>query len=91
MDELHRISQILIERETIDKDQFERLLAGEDESDVFPTSHADARTRADRPRPSRSPSRGPFPARAQPPPPEPTAKREAARSRYQVDPAAPGR
>ena len=29
MDELHRISQILIERETIDKDQFERLLAGE--------------------------------------------------------------
>jgi cell division protease FtsH len=36
MDELHRISLILIERETIDKDQFERLLAGEDESTVFP-------------------------------------------------------
>ena len=35
MDELHRISQILIERETIDKDQFERLLAGEDEASVF--------------------------------------------------------
>ncbi len=29
MDELHRLSTILIEHETIDKDQFERLLAGE--------------------------------------------------------------
>src|SRR2546430_12905644 len=36
MDELHRISMILIERETIDKDQFERLLAGEVEQAVFP-------------------------------------------------------
>ncbi len=36
MEQLHRISQILIERETIDKDQFERLLAGEDEATVFP-------------------------------------------------------
>ncbi|MHB8470495.1 MAG: ATP-dependent zinc metalloprotease FtsH [Gaiellaceae bacterium] len=36
MEELHRISVILIERETIDKDQFERLLAGEDEATVFP-------------------------------------------------------
>jgi cell division protease FtsH len=36
MDELHKISAILIERETIDKDQFERLLAGEDEGTVFP-------------------------------------------------------
>jgi cell division protease FtsH len=35
-DELHRISMILIERETIDKDQFERLLAGEVEEAVFP-------------------------------------------------------
>jgi cell division protease FtsH len=35
MDELHKLSRILIERETIDKDQFERLLAGEDESSVF--------------------------------------------------------
>ena len=35
MDDLHRISQILIERETIDKDQFERLLAGEDDASVF--------------------------------------------------------
>jgi cell division protease FtsH len=36
MDQLHQISMILIERETIDKDQFERLLAGEDEGSVFP-------------------------------------------------------
>ncbi|HEU5243243.1 MAG TPA: hypothetical protein VFU33_02475, partial [Gaiellaceae bacterium] len=36
MDDLHKISAILIERETIDKDQFERLLAGEDEDTVFP-------------------------------------------------------
>src|SRR5213082_85232 len=35
-DELHRISMILIERETIDKEQFERLLAGEDEATIFP-------------------------------------------------------
>src|SRR5437762_13910741 len=34
MDELHRLSGILIERETIDRDQFERLLAGEQESDA---------------------------------------------------------
>ncbi len=36
MDELHKLSGILIERETIDKDQFERLLAGEPEESVFP-------------------------------------------------------
>jgi len=35
LDDLHRISQILIERETIDKDQFVRLLAGETEEAVF--------------------------------------------------------
>ena len=50
MDDLHRISQILIERETIDRDQFVRLLAGETEDDVFP---ADERTAAP-PSPSRS-------------------------------------
>src|SRR5213080_254551 len=36
IDDLHRISQILIERETIDRDQFERLLAGESADAVFP-------------------------------------------------------
>src|SRR5438094_4175747 len=36
MDDLNRLSAILIEREAIDKDQFERLLAGETEEQVFP-------------------------------------------------------
>src|SRR5207253_1102918 len=36
MAELHRLSAILIERETIDRDQFERLLAGQTEEQVFP-------------------------------------------------------
>jgi cell division protease FtsH len=36
MDDLHKLSAILIERETIDKDQFERLLAGEAEETIFP-------------------------------------------------------
>src|SRR6184192_199393 len=36
MDDLNKLSGILIERETIDKDQFERLLAGETEEQVFP-------------------------------------------------------
>ena len=36
MEELHRLSAILIERETIDKDQFLRLLEGAAEEEVFP-------------------------------------------------------
>jgi cell division protease FtsH len=35
IDELHAISQLLTEHETIDKDQFERLLAGEPKESVF--------------------------------------------------------
>src|SRR5205807_8107863 len=35
MEVLHRMSGILIQRETIDKEQFERLLAGEAEESVF--------------------------------------------------------
>jgi cell division protease FtsH len=35
MDVLHKISGILIERETIDKEQFERLVAGVPEEEVF--------------------------------------------------------
>ena len=45
MDELHQISAILIERETIDKDQFERLLAGETEEAVFPDEEPPAASR----------------------------------------------
>src|SRR5881296_4199090 len=49
MEELHRISVILIERETIDKEQFQRLLAGEDESSVFPEGEAAPETPAPAP------------------------------------------
>jgi cell division protease FtsH len=72
IDDLHRISQILIERETIDKDQFERLLAGESEDAVFPPE-------AEQPEPTKEPERRPQPkprpfplpgATMQPPPPE---------------------
>ena len=50
MDELHKISELLIERETIDKDQFERLLAGEAVESVFPEPE---------PEPEREPERKP--------------------------------
>ena len=74
MDDLHRLSQILIERETIDSDQFLRLLAGEQEEDVFPPAEAEAAPEA-KPEPERKPQplRRPFPlpgATMQPPEPE---------------------
>src|SRR6195952_2339879 len=75
LDALHRISQILIEHETIDKDQFIALLAGEPEETVFP-----AASEPD-PEPAKEPERPPAPAKPRPfplpggaamqPPPEP--------------------
>jgi cell division protease FtsH len=76
VEELHSISQILIERETIDKEQFERLLAGEPEESVFAEPEE-----APAPEPPMEPERKPraepqprpFPlpgATMQPPPPE---------------------
>ena len=75
MDELHRLSAILIERETIDKDQFERLLAGEAEESVFPpevaTEPAIEEPEVER-KPKLSPQPRPIPGAAmQPPPPDP--------------------
>jgi cell division protease FtsH len=76
MEELHKISSILIERETIDKDQFERLLAGEAEESVFPEEPAKPQ---EPPKPAEEPKRQPQPkprpfplpgATMQPPPPE---------------------
>ena len=72
MDELHQISEILIERETIDKDQFERLLAGEPPESVFaePDEQAEAEPRPER-KPRTDPKPRPFPlpgATMQPPP-----------------------
>jgi cell division protease FtsH len=73
MEQLHRISLVLIERETIDRDQFERLLAGEAESTVFPAEPAavEAPQPAEEPRRERQPRPRPFPlpgATMQPPP-----------------------
>ena len=75
MDDLHRISQILIERETIDKDQFVRLLAGETEEEVFePEVKAAADRAGRRSRGRRAPPKPrpfPLPGNAmQPPEPE---------------------
>jgi cell division protease FtsH len=76
MDELHRISTILIERETIDKDQFERLLAGEAEESVFPdeASAAPELAPSDEKKRQPQPKPRPFPlpgSAMQPPPPDP--------------------
>ena len=77
VDQLHQLSLILIERETIDKDQFERLLAGEAEESVFADESApvprSARTPSGnrRRRRSRSPSRCPGAAMQPPPDPDP--------------------
>jgi cell division protease FtsH len=75
LDELHRISLILIERETIDKEQFERLLAGESEEQVFPDQAPSTSTPepADDKKKKPEPKARPFPipgATMQPPPPE---------------------
>jgi cell division protease FtsH len=74
MDELNRISQILIERETIDKDQFERLLAGEPEESVFAEPEVEpqpGRRREPERKPRVEPRPFPLPgATMQPPPPE---------------------
>jgi cell division protease FtsH len=75
MEDLHRISGILIERETIDKDEFVRLLEGESEEAVFgeePEPSAADEGEAEEKR-RRAPKPRPFPlpgATMQPPPPE---------------------
>jgi cell division protease FtsH len=71
MDDLHQISKLLIERETIDKDQFERLLAGEAAETVFPEETPSAPAETDSPKPRTEPKPRPFPlpgATMQPPP-----------------------
>jgi len=71
MDDLHQISKLLIERETIDKDQFERLLAGENPETVFPDEVPAPEVAPDSPKPRTEPKPRPFPlpgATMQPPP-----------------------
>ena len=78
MDDLHKLSAILIERETIDKEQFERLLAGEAEESVFaevekPAEEPEPEADTER-KPARAPAPRPLPGAAmQPPPPDPAA------------------
>jgi hypothetical protein len=64
---------VLIERETIDSDQFQRLLAGEDESSVFPEVEVPAAEPKPEAEPRREPKQRPRPfplpgATMQPPP-----------------------
>jgi cell division protease FtsH len=73
-DDLHRLADLLVERETIDKEQFERLLAGESEQGVFVDSTAppSASGESKKARKPRSKAK-PFPvpgALSKPPPPE---------------------
>ncbi len=74
MAELHKLSMILIERETIDKDQFERLLAGALEEEVFAEEEQpETEPPTDEPKRLPKPKPRPFPlpgATMQPPPPE---------------------
>jgi cell division protease FtsH len=75
LDDLHRISQILIEHETIDKDQFVALLAGEPEDTVFPApAEADPEPAKEQERrPVVKPRPFPLPGGAAMQPPEPEA------------------
>jgi cell division protease FtsH len=76
MEELHRLSAILIERETIDKSQFERLLQGEPEESVFadevpaPPDEPEAEPEK---KPALRPQPRPLPGAAMQPPPDPAA------------------
>ena len=73
MDELHKLSGILIERETIDKDQFQRLVEGEPEDTVFPPAPVEPEphsTPERRPQPRPRPFPLPGGAAMQPPEPE---------------------
>ena len=73
--ELHKLSAILIERETIDKDQFERLLAGEREEDVFVEETPPPVTEKPAERKKRQlpqPKPFPLPGATMQPPPEPS-------------------
>ncbi|MGZ4396058.1 MAG: ATP-dependent metallopeptidase FtsH/Yme1/Tma family protein, partial [Gaiellaceae bacterium] len=77
-DDLHRISAVLIEHETIDAEQFERLLAGESEQAVFPDETEQTPPEAPAEEKKRAPSTKtrPFPlpgATMQGPDPEPSA------------------
>jgi cell division protease FtsH len=73
---LHEMATILIERETIDKDEFERLLAGEAEESVFPDEApsgepSPAPTDEKKKQPVPKPRPFPLPGATMQPPPKP--------------------
>jgi cell division protease FtsH len=76
MEELHKLSAILIERETIDKSQFERLLHGESEESIFadetPPATPEPEPEPEK-KPALKPSPRPLPGAAMQPPPDPAA------------------
>ncbi len=76
MEELHKLSAILIERETIDKSQFERLLQGESEESIFadetPPPAVEPEPEPEK-KPALKPSPRPLPGAAMQPPPDPAA------------------
>jgi cell division protease FtsH len=64
VDDLHRLSALLIEHETIDREQFERLLAGDPPDDVFQSPdepHGGGGPEEPSPEPSPAPPLGPRP------------------------------
>jgi cell division protease FtsH len=64
IDDLHRLSALLIEHETINREQFERLLAGEPPDDVFqsPDEPRGGQPEGERgPEPTPAPTLGPRP------------------------------
>jgi cell division protease FtsH len=64
VDDLHRLSALLIEHETIDREQFERLLAGDPPDDVFPSPdepRGGGGPEEQAPEPSPGPTLGPRP------------------------------
>ncbi len=73
LEELHRLSAILIERETIDKDQFQRLLEGAAEDEVF-ADESPAPPESEKPKergPAPKPKPFPVPGAMMQPPPDP--------------------
>jgi cell division protease FtsH len=74
IDELHRLSAILIERETIDKDEFLRLLEGASEEEVFADETPAPAPTEEKPkerRPAPTPKPFPVPGSMMQPPPDP--------------------
>jgi cell division protease FtsH len=74
IDELKRMADLLVERETIDKNEFERLLAGESEDAVFadttpPATGGEGKKKERKPKPRAKPYPVPG-ALSKPPPPE---------------------